>query len=64
MSVWTGDEVLFKGDVSPGRHHVEVKRRNVVMDVRLEVERWVPAEEQQTVDDRVLGIHAEGIMFS
>ncbi len=64
LSMWTGDEVLFKGDVRPGHHRIEVKRRHVVMDVRLEVERWVPAEEQQTIDDRVLGIHAESVVFS
>ncbi len=64
LSMWAGDELVFKGDVRPGYHGIEVKRRNVVMDVRLEVERWVPAEEQQTVDDRILGLHLGSIMFN
>ena len=56
-------EVMFDGDVPPGRTVIEIARRHERADIRLEVERWMPDEELHNGDRRIVGVHLESVEF-
>ena len=63
LSISNGPLTIFKGELRSGPSTIELIREEHPLKLRLDVERWVPAEEQGSPDTRVLGLHLESICF-
>ncbi len=63
VSIVGGTIPIVRGELPPGASTFEIARAEQPLGLRFDVERWVPAEEQDSIDTRVLGLHLESIQF-
>ncbi|MGI4746127.1 MAG: hypothetical protein ACRYFY_08800, partial [Janthinobacterium lividum] len=64
VQIKTDGTSIFKGKMTPGATEIVLPRLNDLVEVRFDVESWVPDKELRNGDTRNIGLHLSYVAFN